>query len=409
MVVGSVQVLSVSLGFLYVLLLSKGLSLEDFGKFQFFLAWVAIFRIFAIPGYNVIVTKAVFDQQDPILLTAIKHASVSTLFIIAFILFVSWIAQGYGFLEPEHLELLVYICLFTFLAPLEKYDSYLIARRLFSTSRAIVILQAVFNCAFIGGIALAYGDYTRVVLAAFVVKVLTITVGWIFVLKVYHQAIKKSLIDSSLALPKGRSNTEENLGNALKYSGVSSFGIVIAQLDRVFLGMIDEKALAIYVIGSYFPKKLKDNFKILFSTLTSYLGYKENRQYLEFISRYKQRFLLWGHVIVGLTVVVSCIVIYFGFPKAGNEAMVICALLFSMMPFVFLCILVHAYSVHKTEGTFYRRIQFRKNMIYMLIISLLIHNAGVYAIVAAVLIADAYMILTTLKYFEKERDRLGEN
>ena len=155
---------------MYVFFLSKGLSLDDFGKFQFFLAWVAIFRIFAIffiPGYSVIVTKAVFDRQDRILFTAIKHSSVSTLFIIAFhTLFVSWMAQGYGFLEPEQFEFLVYIALFSSLAPLEKYDNYLVARRLFSPSRAIVILQAVLNCALVGGIALAYGDYTKVVLAA---------------------------------------------------------------------------------------------------------------------------------------------------------------------------------------------------------------------------------------------------
>ena len=402
LVVGSAQIFSVSLGFLYVLFLSKGLSLDDFGKFQFLLAWVALGNILAIPGYSLVITKAVFAKQDKILFTAIKHASVSALCIVALILLVSWIAQGCGLLESEHFEFLVYISLFVSLAPLEKYDQYLVAKRVFPHSRSTVILQAILNCTVVGGIALAYGDYTRVVLAAFVVKLFTICVGWFFALHVYCQGEKTGFIDRLQSLPNKKSNSRKNLGNALKYSSVSTIGIVVAQLDRVVLGMIDERTLAIYVIGSYFPKKFKENFKILFSTVTSHLGYKENSQYLEFLSRYKRRFLLWGHTIVALIVVLSCIVIYFGFPKAGRQAMVICALLFLMTPFVYLCILVHAYCVHKTEGTFYRRIQIRKNIIYMVIISLLIHRAGVYGIIAASLIADAYMIATTLNYLKKE-------
>ena len=244
------NIITVLFAFFFLSYLTKHLTIEDFGKYQLIMTYLAFVGLLSFTNFNMIINRSVLRGRDYLVrvlfLNSYKYSIV--LFFIFIFIFVVSIFQH--FIQNEKLELLYIALLFLPLLGLEKYEAVLNAKQKFAKIR---LLSLISLSSYIG-LSLIFmhltDQYLYIFLSLFITKLFTVCVGLLYA----NKLLIKEEVDYD---PKG------DLKEGYKLSLLSFYNVGIGHLDKLIVGLIDYKLLAIYAIGILIPMKIKDQLKLV--------------------------------------------------------------------------------------------------------------------------------------------------
>jgi O-antigen/teichoic acid export membrane protein len=372
-----VQIALAVIGILLGAVLARSLPMEDMGRYALILSYLAIGQITALPGMNAIISKGVLKDYDPIYYAVLKRSIISSsifsllLFVIGGVCFYAQIASELGFS-------LIIVALFLPVIGLEKYESFFQGKREFTLSRRIAFFSSLGNLLVVGGTAFLTKNLLDVIIALLINRVLTIA----FCLWIVHKRISVQPLNQEF---------EENLlKQGWQMSILSIFNVMVGQIDRVILGALDFRLLAIYHIGSVLPKRIKDNVKVILVVPITYWAKLSKKEHLRKIKQHGFKFVLFGCCLTAIIWVLAPWFIPFIYGKDYHQSVAIARWLSLTLPVMFLGTMILTVDIYQGDTKFYQKMQIGTQSFYILALAVLVPIFGIYGVVAS-FVARAYV------------------
>lgn len=220
--------------FFFISYLTKYLAIEDFGKYQLILTYISFVGLLSFTNFNIIINKSVLLGKDyvvrPLFLNSYKYS------IILFFILIVVLGLLQFFIINEKLELFYIALFFLPLLGLEKYESVLNAKQKFAKIRLLSLISLSCHIA-LSMLFLNFTDqYLSILLSLFIVKLFTVCFGLLYA--------KNLLIKEEVDY-----NPKNDLKEGYRLSLLSFYNTSIGHLDKLIVGFIDYKLLAIYAIA----------------------------------------------------------------------------------------------------------------------------------------------------------------
>ena len=218
------NIITVLFAFFFLSYLTKHLTIEDFGKYQLIMTYLAFVGLLSFTNFNMIINRSVLRGRDYLVrvlfLNSYKYS------IVLFFIFIFVVSIFQHFIQNEKLELLYIALLFLPLLGLEKYEAVLNAKQKFAKIR---LLSLISLSSYIG-LSLIFmhltDQYLYIFLSLFITKLFTVCVGLLYA----NKLLIKEEVDYD---PKG------DLKEGYKLSLLSFYNVGIGHLDKLIVGLID--------------------------------------------------------------------------------------------------------------------------------------------------------------------------
>ena len=264
------SILSIILGLLTTYLLSNYFSIEDFGKLQLLLTLIGIFSIFNLSGFDIVIQKQIFNKNDDIVKYVLKNIMPFSLILMTIVLAVTYFLT-------EYKDLLLFVFIITSITLFDKTNAILNAKLKFKELRYLELFTKIFLL-FLAILSLVFNlDIFHYIVVFTLVSITTI--GFF----ISYRYLNNHIIE------KTDFNSIKNEG--IKTSLSAAYTIIANWSERLILGLIDPKILAIFVIGQLFPRVLKDNVKVLLTPTLNSWASQGFEHYKSMIHKYQ--IFLW--------------------------------------------------------------------------------------------------------------------
>jgi len=309
------SLVSISIGVLSVYLLSHYFSIEDFGRLQFLLTLMGIGTIFYLSGFDIIIQKQIFNKNDNIVYYILKYIMPISLGVMIVV------AIGISLYVENNIDVILLATIIVSIGLFDKSNAILNAKLLFKQLRYLELFSKILIL-ILAGLTVFYHLSLENYLILFVITSTIVVLMRIFYTKRYLNInSNKKDIDNKKIIKEGVFTTIS-----------SSYSIMSNWSEKLVLGILDPKLLAIFAIGQLLPKVIKDNVKvILIPTLNTWAS-KGFEYYISMIKKYSLTLWLIGIIIYIVVYFLVDIVISNYFIKY-NDSIVIAQLL--SLPLIF--------------------------------------------------------------------------
>jgi O-antigen/teichoic acid export membrane protein len=374
------SILSITLGLLTTYLLSNYFSIEDFGKLQLLLTLIGAFSIFNLSGFDIVIQKQIFNKNDNIVSYVLKK-----IMPLSFILMIMVLTITYFVTEYE--DLLLFVFIITSITLFDKTNAILNAKLKFKELRYLELITKIFLL-FLAILVLVFNLDIFTYIVVFTLVSITIIGFRIFI---SYRYLNIHII-------------EETDFNFIKSEGIKTslsiaYAIITNWSERLILGIIDPKLLAIFVIGQLFPRVLKDNVKVLLTpTLNSWAsqGFEHNKSMIQ-----KYQIFLWifgFSVYIVMYVLVDFIISNY-FIKY-EESILVAQLLAIPLIFKFVeTMKMSAMALSHHTSTF-NKINNISNTIKLILVVILIPLFGISGAVISIVIIELIRFLLATREFK---------
>lgn len=390
--VAIVQGLVILIGFATSAILARVLGPQGLGDYQLLLAWVAVASIFGLPGMNVVVMKSALKNYDRFYWLALRK---SLLFSGAGTILVALVGSVLYFYQGAESKTAIFFLLVAASIPLsgfQNYDSVLVGKRDFRSSRLLSLLGAILSLVFTGLAAWLTKQAEWVFTAYLLSRVVVLAAGFYVV----QRKLNDCPIDHRMEL--------ELFAQGWRQTGLAVFLQVASRLDRILLGAIDPVLLGYYYIGTLIPQQVASNSKVLLSVLTARWGAKSAEDNLRaFVTHSKKliflgcfaSLLIWGFLPF-------IIPVFFG---EQYDSAISLGQFFSLSLIMnFWYVTYMGYEQFQSNGMFAQNLQVVRQVVFIILIVVFIGKWQAEGVVAAYLIANAVMyFLAYLAYTRKLR------
>jgi O-antigen/teichoic acid export membrane protein len=383
------QALNILLNIGLMAILARTLSLHDMGRYQLLLAFIAFGQVAGLPGMDVIINKGVLKGMDGIVRPALKAS-----FLTACGAGILLLAAGLVLLEmPEYSvygRTMLLVSLFIPLKGLEKYDSIFLGKRNFRLTRRLNTFSSLFSIATMGSVSILTGRMEYVVAAFFGVRCVTVALGLHLAMRMLDGG-EIPAEDRRALLDQGWTQTVFNI-----------VGIVIGQVDKVVLGMMDPKLLAIYYMGSVIPTRIKDNVKSLFGVVTMYWSSKSKADNMEKIESNMKWIFLLGIGLSGLVWAASPFVIPIFYGQGYRGSIIVSQLLSVSLCLNFYTYFFATLDVYQNRGHSWNVQNTIRQVFYLALLALLVPRYQILGVVVSTLMADALNAAFAFYHFNRK-------
>jgi O-antigen/teichoic acid export membrane protein len=254
------------------ILLTRSLSIENYGEYRLLLSYMGVFALFSLPEASQILIKYVPRGHDNAL-KALLNQRIKFSIIASLILFCYC---GYLFYEGETWNTFFIIALFLpFYYAFNLFHPYLIAKQNFKLLNQLFVLRSLIQLLAVY-VGLLFVQNVMIVLVCFIASLSLSNVLFYFIIK------KKYFKEIS------NIRTDERINkffrkHALLLSLVGVLPIIIENIDKILIANhIDLKSVAVFSIGILLGKAVNSFFKPFISTLSAKLVFNtiNKRQYL---------------------------------------------------------------------------------------------------------------------------------
>lgn len=381
----NILTLLISLGLISYL--SKSLSLDDFGKYQLILAFIGIVSIFSLSGINIIINKSVLNNKENVIRNIFYKTYKSVIWVFFFFLMLLLFTNL--FLENEKVDFLLIALLFLPLLGLERYEAILYAKQRFKLIRVLNLINIF--CYTIFGIALIEftQNYLYIFLSMFVIKAVIVFIG----LRYSFNAIKSKYDENS--------ENKNEMTEGYKLSFLSFYNNGIGYLDKLILGFLDYKLLAIYAIGVLIPLKVKDQLKILIGILVQRWAKFGEAYYIKRVKSFN-KYIFLGSFILGLLVYFTAeYYIPILFDKEYLSAQNIILIISLSIPFILSSYVYETYIIVFHNTSFYQKVTYSKQLFYIIVLLSLIPFLDIIGVAIAFLLRSVYSFTLNYIYYFK--------
>ncbi len=391
--VALVQGLVILFAFATSAILARALGPEDLGVYQLLLVWVVVASIFGLPGMNVVVLKSALKNYDRFYWLALRKsllfAGIGTILVVL-------VGGGLYLYQGDESKEAVFFLLVAGSIPLsglQNYDSVLVGKRDFRTSRLLGLLGAILTLLLTGAAAWITKQVEWVFGAYLLSRAVVLVAGMLIV--------QRKLIDCPLD-PQMES---ELFAQGWRQTGLAVFLQIASRFDRILLGALDPVLLGYYYIGTLIPQQVASNAKILLSVLTARWGAKSAKDNLDSFILHGNKLILLGCLasLVIWFVLPILIPVFFGdqyYPAISLGQLFSLSLIMSFWYTTYM-----GYEQFQSRGMFAQGLQVIRQVIFLILVVALIGNWQAEGVVAAHLIANAVMYLLAYLAYRKLRRR----
>jgi len=385
-IVFNIATILISLSF--VSYLSKNLSIEDFGNYQFILTLIAFLGIFSMGGVNIILNRNILKGKDGIFNAIFYRNYKIVLFFFFFFLLLIIITNF--FIIDSRLDLLLIALFFLPILGLEKYEAILYAKQEFIKVR----LLSFFNTLCYVLLSIFIYSYTQnylyIFLIMFFVKLITIVIGLIYSKRLL--SFDENTINYSY---------EKELKDSYKLSFLSFYNVGIGLLDKLILGFLDVHLLAIYAIGILIPLKVKDQVKLVISILVQKWAKEGAQNYIKYIECYILYIVLFNILIAFLLSYLAEFYIPILFDKEYLKSIMVVWIISFTLPFMISEYIYQTYIITFHNTKFYRIVTYSKHILYIGLLFFLLPKYGIEGIAFAFFLRSFYSFMLNYFYFLK--------
>jgi len=390
------QLITIGIGFITSVILARNLGLEGFGQYNLLLVYISLLQICGLPGMNVVISKGVMKAYDPIFNLALQKSFIFSGLCSLFIATAALVLYFLDIISQETLIILLIIACFAVLAGIDKYDSLLQAKKAFYLSRRIAIINALLTLLVVGSLAYYTKSFMVAIVAYFFIRLVIILIG----LKAAYQLIVPMKSESQ--------KQQLLLEESKKYSLLSLFNIGVGQLDKLIIGILDPKLLAIYTVGSFFPRKVKDNVKVLLSVPVVHMGSMSKEKNWHLVTKHGAKLFIFGIFLTAMIWILVPWFIPFVYGSEYQDAVWIAQILSLSLSFIFVGLVVLSFDIYQNRGELYRRQYFIRQIVYVLLIVFAIPYYGLVGLVfSIVMIEILFNVLAIL--FVRQQYSIYEN
>jgi len=375
------SIVSIGLGLLTTYLLSNYFFVEDFGKLQLLLTLIGTFSIFYLSGFDIIIQKEIFNKNDNIVSYVLKK-------IMPFSFVLMILSIGITYFVTDYKDLLLFVFIITSIKLFDKTNTILNAKLKFKELRYLELFSKIILLfiAFIS-LALKLNILTYIIVFAFIS---------ILIMGVRFFVSYKYLNYNDITVKNYDSIREEGI----KTSFSTAYSIIASWSEKLILGIIDPKLLAIFTIGQLFPKVLKDNIKVLLiPTLNSWAS-EGFEYYKNKIEQYQIFLFIFGIIIYLIMYFMVDFVISNYFLKYENSIL-IAQLLAVPLIFKFVEIMKMSAMAFSQHTDIFNKINNIVNTMKLILVIILIPIFGVNGAVISILIIEIIRFFLITKEFKK--------
>ena len=230
--------------------LTRCLSIEDFGIYSLFFAGMGLFTFMTLPGMDSVVNKAALKNNDAMIVPAMKKSLIASL-LGFFLLLLIALPLFYFKLSRYAITAI----LLAFLLPalvFHKFHFILIGKQKFKQSRLVAILEAFSLLIVLASLAWSTQNVILVICGLITVKYL---IGFLGCFRASKFLLQDQPIDEEESL--FRQGYEQSI--------LSVFNLTISYLDRIVIGIVDLETLAFYHVAALIPTRIKEQIKAIVS------------------------------------------------------------------------------------------------------------------------------------------------
>lgn len=307
-VIALAQLVVILLGFANTALLARLLDPQQLGAYQYLLTWVAVAAVCGLPGMGMPLLKSTLKNYDRFYWLAIRRSMVtagtSALLVGIFGAFFYWRSA-----EWRSIGLVLLLVAASIpIAGLENYESVLIGKQDFKTSRLIQIFSSAIILIATALAAWIFSN-TEYVFAAYLVSRSIVTAAAFLVVR---RRLEACLADPVL--------DAELLSQGWRQTVLSAFILLASKLDRIVLGTLNPVLLAQYHIGTIIPVSIKNNAKLILGILGSRWGRLDARGNSEALRRYGKILIFVGIATFSVMALALPVLIPFFFGETYRTA-----------------------------------------------------------------------------------------
>jgi len=380
------QIAGIAIALCINVILTRFLSQTDFGYYQLTLAYVTIANFLTLPGFNQSNIKGGAKGYDNIFFPTLKYRALgSVVGIIIFLcigsLFIFvWNKQTLG-------SLLLIGSLFFPIYPFLQFDSLLIGKRRFDLSRGLFVSSQVLRLLLIGGAAIITKNLKFVLLMTVITQAAYALVGFVVTQRII------SRVERNIKFEKGLLN----LG--IKMTLIGIWSAIAGRIERVILGMMDPKLLAVYHIGAIIPRKIRDNAKPILSVPSTHWLKLSKEENLSKVKKNWWKFVLFGSSLTILLWFTSPYFIPLLFGNKYLESIMITQWLSISITFIFLQTMILNVAVYQGEENFFIKLFVFQSILKVGLFSILIPHFKLNGAVASILSSEILICIISLVWF----------
>jgi O-antigen/teichoic acid export membrane protein len=382
------NVVTLLLSFFFISYLTKQLTTEDFGKYQLIVTYITLLGVFAFPSFNMLINKAVLRGKDYVFKALFLDSYKYTTLIFLSLTLILGILQ-YLF-NNERLELLFIALFFLPLLGLEKYEPVLNAKQRFAKIRLLSLISLIFHI----GLSLIFiqltEQYLYIFLSLFITKALTVWLGLLYA--------NKSLIKEEVVYDY---DSKDDLKEGYRLSLLTFYNVGIGHIDKLIIGLIDYKLLAIYAIGILIPMKVKDQLKLIVNIMTQSWAKNGEEYYKAQIKKLHNPVFIGLFIISFLMSYSAYLYIPILFTEEYLDSLSIVWIVAFTIPFILSGFTHETFIIVFHNTDFYQKVTYTKQAVYLLSLSILVPNLGIIGIAISILIRSVYDFFVNYFYYHK--------
>ena len=384
------NIITVVFAFCFLSYLTKHLTIEDFGKYQLIVTYIVLLGVFTFSGFNMLINRSVLRGRDYHVRVLFLNSYKSSVVLFLILIFVVGVFQL--FIQNEKLELLYIALIFIPLLSLEKYEAVLNAKQKFAKIRLLSLMSLTCHI----GISLIFMQFTDqylyIFLSLFITKLFAVCAGLLYA--------KKLLLKEEVNY-----NPKDDLKEGYRLSLLSFYNVGIGHLDKLIVGLIDYKLLAIYAIGILIPMKVKDQLKLVVNIMIQSWAKNGNEAYKAQLKKFHNlTFLLTLILAVFLAYSSSFYIPIIFSDEYLNSQNIIWIISFSI-PFTLSAFVHETFIVVFYNTVFYQRVTYSKQVVYLVSLAILAPNFGTMGIAVSILVISIYDFSINYIYYNKYKNK----
>lgn len=387
----NVSMVLISLGF--VAYLSKNLSLSDFGNYQFILTLIGVVSILGFNGLNIVINRNILNKKDYIFieLFPVVYKIILKIFFVLILFFTFFKIL---IINNEKIDFIIIALLFLPLIGLEKYEAVLYAKQKFKLIRTLNLLNVILYVIFSVVLLHFYDNYLVIFLSMFIVKLVIVLYGFTY---------SKKILD--IKFDNHKLDIADEFKESSKLSFLSFFNLGIGYLDKIIIGFLDAKQLAVYSIAILIPNKVKDQIKLLIVILLQDWAKNGPNIYIE-----KVRYYI--NIILGLSILFSFLLswsakIYIPllFTDEYLAGIKVIWIVSATIPFILSAYIYEFFIITFHNTSFYQVVTYLKQIIYLLLLIVLIPMFDIIGAAFAILIRSFFDFMVNMIYYHRLKGR----
>ncbi|MEZ4753489.1 MAG: hypothetical protein R3A13_04155 [Bdellovibrionota bacterium] len=380
------QILTIIIGVITSVVLARNLALEDLGYYVLANSYLALGSFFTLPGMSVAMTKGMVKGYDNICKPAMLRSFLCALAGGVIMVLVGLVvARTEG--NSQQGSMISWAAVMLPITVFNNYDVVLQAKRKFILSRSLAVVFAILGMLIIGLTAYLSKDLQTTLTAMLFTMLLKVIGGWWLTIALMSNSQKDTLVQQQL------------LSQGWEQSFIQFLNPIVGQLDRIMLGILNPNLVAIYHVGSIFPRQLKDNAKFLFSVPILHWSALDRESNVERVKKHGAMILKIGALLTLLICVTTPWLIPLFYGPMYAPAVLIAILLSLTIGFRLLGNMIWSIDLYQDNGRRYGKNVIITKLVYVLLIITLTPFINIYGVVVSLLIFDLLQFGMGVRYF----------